>query len=279
MKLKGHKNHRNPKYLSWLRGKNCVISGKEAECAHHIRLATNGGVALKPSDYFCIPLLNQFHTSGPNAIHIIGEETFLNEFKLDKIELFTGYLVQYLRDVFDIHFQISGEEREEILAKLIALVETKNLFLERKGPRKSKARLKKSTINSGVPKISITEDKFYQIAKEAKKNRDKELRRELKKVKTSTSSTSLKGSEFYENAKEFKRIKDKNLRQILKKKTEASQRKSNSKSSFSELAKEARKSHEKDLREKLKESQSKYRKEQYQKLKKQRASNESSNTN
>ena len=82
MEFSKHKNHRNPNYLIWLREQPCVASGEKAQCAHHVRLGTNGGSSLKPSDYFCIPLIHEYHTTGLFAIHVVGEDTFLNQSRL-----------------------------------------------------------------------------------------------------------------------------------------------------------------------------------------------------
>lgn len=259
MELKRHPNHRNSKYLNWLRKRPCVVSGKKAQCAHHIRLGTNGGTSLKPSDYFCIPLLNEFHTTGPSAIHIIGEETFLKHFKLNKHELFLKYLTEYFFEVFDVHFQLTESSVEIRIEKIIALLETKNLFVE----KKKKPKVKKQ---SDAPKVDLKENEFYQKSKELKRVRDKELRDKLKESKTPTKSQSLKGNEFYENAKELKRLKDKELRDKLKaQKVKA--KPSKSKNDYYELAKEAKRAQDKELRSKNKEMMSKYRKEQYQRMK------------
>ncbi|OUR99565.1 hypothetical protein A9Q84_00665 [Halobacteriovorax marinus] len=263
MELSAHRNHRNLKYLNWLRKQPCVVSGKKAECAHHIRLGTNGGTSLKPSDYFCIPLLNEFHTTGSSALHIIGEETFLNHFKLDKSQLFLKYLSQYLLEVFDVHFQLSGSSDEELLEKIIALLEAKNLFVEKKKKPKTKSK-------TDSPKVSLTENDFYQKSKELKRVKDKELRDKLKKNKTVIKATSLKGTEFYENAKELKRARDKELRAKLKA-TKIKTKSSSTGSDFYEMAKEKKKAQEKEMRDKNKEHMSKYRKEQYRKMKESKA--------
>jgi hypothetical protein len=241
MELTKHSNHRNAKYLSWLRKQNCVISGTKAQCAHHIRLGTNGGSSLKPSDYFCIPLLNEHHTTGPQALHMIGEDTFLTEYKLDKVQLFIGFLKQFLVDEFHTELKKVDTDPEALLASLISEVENNT-------PKSERAK---------KPKKKVDQTEFQIQAKEAKRASDKELRDRLKKQKPKVKASSLKGNEFYEKAKEAKRISDKDLRDKLKKKT----KKSSSETSKSEL----------DYKAKQKELMSKYRKEQYQKSKEMRA--------
>lgn len=213
MHLSKHKPHRNIKYLTWLRTKNCVVSGKKAECAHHIRLSTNGGTSLKPSDYFCIPLLNEFHTSGPSALHIIGEETFLNRFSLEPKKLFIGLLRDYLQETYGTAYKITEKPEEEIIAELIDLIESK-VVRKSTSVKKKKVVEKKET----TPKVSITESSYYQVAKKLKNDRDKELRRKLKEDSKGVSAPKkqFKGNEFYEKAKEAKRLKDKELRKKLK---------------------------------------------------------------
>lgn len=211
MILSKHKPHRNSKYLDWLRSRPCAVSGQKAECAHHIRLGTNGATSLKPSDYFCIPLLHEFHTTGSMALHIVGEETFLAHFKLDAQALFIKYLKEYLIEKHEIYYMLEGRTREETIADLIGLIENK-LPKMRKVSKKGKPKAPESS-----PKTpSITESEYYQKAKELKKQRDKELRKQLKQNSSKTPARSLKGQEHYEKAKEKRRQMEKDLRRKLK---------------------------------------------------------------
>lgn len=242
MELSKHKNHRNPKYLSWLRKQPCVASGNKAQCAHHIRLGTNGGSSLKPSDYFCIPLLNEFHTTGLFAIHVVGEDTFLKQFKLNRNELFIKYLTQYLIETFDVYIQLEDKKDEELIAYMIKLV-------EEKGPKFDRPKKKKK------PKHSLVDDEFYQKAKEAKKTQDRELRLKIKEdvklEKASSMTKSLKGNEYYEKSKELKRLKDKELRAKIKESAQ-SQKKQIQESEFHKQAKELKRARDKELRAKIK---------------------------
>lgn len=188
MRLSKHKAHRNIKYLNWLREQKCVVSGKKAQCAHHIRLGTNGGTSIKPSDYFCIPLRNEFHTTGGRALHIIGEETFLEEFKLDKKLLFIEFMKSYLQEKFDIFYMLENKTHEDAILELITLIELNRP--KNKSPKKKKA------------KKSISDDPYYQEAKELKRKKDKELRAKLKD----------KDDDFYQMAKEINRARQKEYR-------------------------------------------------------------------
>lgn len=207
MHLSKYTAHRNQKYLAWLREQSCVVSGKKAQCAHHIRLGTNGGTGLKPSDYFCIPLLNEYHTTGSSALHIIGEETFLAQFKIDSKKIFIYFLRKYLSENYDILYGINNKSDEEVLFDLITIIESK---IDR--PIK-KVKRQKPKEKPATPKVSITESNYYQVAKKLKNERDKELRKKIKESSTTSSiKKQFKGNEFYEKAKEAKRLKDRELR-------------------------------------------------------------------
>lgn len=245
MELSKHKNHRNNAYLAWLRKQKCAITGQKAQCAHHIRLGTNGGSSLKPSDYFCIPLLNEFHTSGLFALHIIGEGTFFELFKLNRNQLFIGYLKKYLKDKFKKEVEPQSTDENEIIAFMIQLIE--ELTPKRDTPKKAKK--------------SITENEFYQKSMELKKLRDRELRAQIKEDSITNSlpkstASSFKGNEFYEKAKELKRIQDRELRQKMKS-TAKKQKVSTTQSEYYEKAKEFKRVRDKELRAELKLSQKK----------------------
>ncbi len=204
MELFKHSNHRNSKYLAWLREQNCIVSGKKAQCAHHIRLETNGGQGIKPSDYFCIPLTNEFHTTGSGAVHLVGEETFLVENSIDKVEFFIYYLQRFIEQMLGSKVDVKKLARLEALETLIEKVESFNTT----GSKPLKKKKKKV---KAKPKVSITESEFYQKAKEFKKEKDKELRQSLKK-KTSKTKVKIKEDEYYQKAKELKRQSDKKTR-------------------------------------------------------------------
>jgi hypothetical protein len=216
MKLFKYPNHRNTAYLTWLRSQNCAASGQKAEVAHHMRLGTNGGSALKPSDYFCLPLTEEYHTQGSMAVHLIGEESFVEFYQLDLIELFNYYLTNYIefKNGEKVKFEnsLSLEERLNIL---VDKVESTNST-----GTKPRVNQKKATTKQ-VKKVSITESEFYQRGKELRKVHDKKLRDELKKnqtkikVKVPSSKVKISETDYYKNAKELnkayaKKIRDEN---------------------------------------------------------------------
>ena len=256
MKLSKHDNHRNPAYLKWLRNQPCAASAGKAQCAHHIRTGTNGGSSLKPSDYFCIPLTNEHHTTGLFAIHVIGEETFFKEFKLKKKKLFVYYLQKYLVEKFEVHVHVKGIEDDILIDQMIKLIEDNGPKFDKTKKRNKKSKKTKAT----VPKVSITESEFYQKAKEAKKIKDKELRLKIKESETNVTkprvkkkkTKSLVGTEFYEKAKEQKRLRDKELRQKMKT-YQKSKKVSVTESEFYQKAKELKRIRDKEFRDKLKQ--------------------------
>lgn len=271
MELSKHNNHRNLKYLSWLRSKKCVVSGDNAEVAHHIRLGTNGGKGLKPSDYFCFPLLEEYHTHGSMAVHRIGEDSFLTHFKLEKEPLFAYYLQNYLKEVHGRVVKNENLNTLEFINVLISTIEEVDSAHKNRSKKSPGTRKKKSSQQIARP--SVTENEYYQKAKELKRIKDKELRDHISKSTPKKRMTLNKG-EFYEKAKELKRQRDRELRELVKASKKQDQGSpvglNPAQTQYQEQAKEARKKLEKDIRDKNKKRLSEYRKEQYQKAKKRR---------
>jgi len=240
-----HNNHRNLKYLSWLRKRACVASQSKAEVAHHIRLGTNGGKGLKPSDYFCVPLTNEYHTTGLWAIHVVGEDTFLRSFRLNKVKIFIIQLQDYLKEKYKVIPYLEGLEDLRAIEFLINEIELrreddqplkkvkikrpktefyeKSKELKRSFDKKMRENLKetqnKITTEQKPFKISPpkqSETEFYQIAKEAKKKIAKDFRTKMKGLMPKQKTPKASESEFYQKAKEAKRALDKKFRDKLK---------------------------------------------------------------
>lgn len=213
MNYSDFKNHRNVGYMAWLRTQNCVVTDSKAECAHHIRLGTNGGSSLKPSDYFCIPLENEFHTQGELAVHMIGEESFLNHFNLNKEDLFFKYLKGFLLETYQIAIDF---EKESILEKISILVNEIEARRPAKKVRK-KTQTKKEKSSDSTKKSakglkpSFKGDPYYEKAKELKRVRDKELRDSMKSNQPS-STQSAESIDYYAKLKEEQKIKARNYR-------------------------------------------------------------------
>lgn len=246
MELVKHRNHRNPDYLEWLRTQKCVVSGKKAEAAHHVRLGTNGGQGLKPSDYFCIPLLNEYHTTGLWALHYVGEKTFLEKFNLVREDMWIDFLNRYLIEKFKIKIDLKeGSDREKI-AFLIEQIEANR-------DNKKKSYIVKKNYGPASKHPSNTE--YYERAKELKRTRDKELREQLKQTKIETTpKVSITENEFYQRAKEEKKKRDKELRDSLKQQSKSAPAAPKmSDNPLYQKAKEEKKRRDKELRAKLKE--------------------------
>lgn len=66
---------RNPRYIAWIRTFPCLACGStcHVEAAH---TGSDGGMSQKASDYSCVPLCQDCHTSGASAYHRIGKLAF-----------------------------------------------------------------------------------------------------------------------------------------------------------------------------------------------------------
>lgn len=79
--------YRSEPYMQWVRGHECCIAGKAGHVcsgkieAHHVRLGTDGGASLKPSDWWCVPLCSGAHSElhGPGC----GQATFDKRYQID----------------------------------------------------------------------------------------------------------------------------------------------------------------------------------------------------
>lgn len=67
------KTGRSREYMAFVRTLRSIASGSENEIiAHHVRCMGGGGMGMKPSDYFCVPLTNEEH----QKLHNTGEPSF-----------------------------------------------------------------------------------------------------------------------------------------------------------------------------------------------------------
>lgn len=74
---------RNASHLKWIRGHECSVcrefpSGYPIEAAH-VRTGTDGGMGVKPSDCWTLPLCSHHHRDQ----HLIGEAEFEQIYKID----------------------------------------------------------------------------------------------------------------------------------------------------------------------------------------------------
>lgn len=83
MKVRERPQVRLPAHLKWIRGHECAIAGKH-DCegrieAAHVRGGTDGGLGVKPSDWWTIPLCSAAHAEQ----HRTGEAAFQMRYKLN----------------------------------------------------------------------------------------------------------------------------------------------------------------------------------------------------
>jgi len=73
-----------PKHRDFVRGHACSVCGSTVSIeVAHVRLGTDGGTGLKPSDYYAVSLCKLCHADQ----HSIGERTFWDEAGVDPLEL------------------------------------------------------------------------------------------------------------------------------------------------------------------------------------------------
>jgi hypothetical protein len=89
MGLREQPQVRCPSHLSWIRGHCCAIEGKPGHTcggkieAAHVRIGTDGGMGVKPSDFYTIPLCAEGHA----LQHAIGEPAFERAFKISMLNI------------------------------------------------------------------------------------------------------------------------------------------------------------------------------------------------
>jgi len=77
---KADRGKRSPAHRAWIRGHARSACGATAgiECAH-VRIGTDGGMGIKPSDVWCISLCRDCH----NEQHMLGEPSFEEKHGID----------------------------------------------------------------------------------------------------------------------------------------------------------------------------------------------------
>ena len=69
---------RSAKHLNFIRKQPCIITGEKGE-ACHIRILSDGGTSIKPSDFYCISL----HTDLHRQQHYLGEISFYQKWSIN----------------------------------------------------------------------------------------------------------------------------------------------------------------------------------------------------
>lgn len=82
--------YRSQQYRAWVRGFQCEIAGKNGHvcvptrAAAHVRTGTDGCKDVKPSDWFCISLCDDYRGGGAHGEqHRIGEPAFEKKYGID----------------------------------------------------------------------------------------------------------------------------------------------------------------------------------------------------
>lgn len=86
------KTPRDPKYLKFIRSKRCCITGRLAEPHHESGLGDSGGMGLKCSDHFTLPLNRDMHRERD----WLGYITFWEKYNKDPKRLIIDYLSEYI---------------------------------------------------------------------------------------------------------------------------------------------------------------------------------------
>ena len=71
---------RDKNHLKFIRSLPCCVCRNPETVAAHIRVGTDGGMGLKPSDCYTVPLCHSCHTRQ----HRIGERTFWRDVDMAK---------------------------------------------------------------------------------------------------------------------------------------------------------------------------------------------------
>jgi hypothetical protein len=80
--MKKRITHRDKKYMAWIRSQPCLISGCDFDnVAHHVHLPGEGGIGMKVSDYYTVPLRAEIHV----LLHQTGEMAFWDRHGIDPI--------------------------------------------------------------------------------------------------------------------------------------------------------------------------------------------------
>jgi len=86
------KTPRSEKYKAWIRKRSCVVCGLNDETMEAAHMAT-GGIGIKASDYYCLPLCYKHHME-----EHAGRETFAEKYNLDVWKLIAEHIEAYVEE-------------------------------------------------------------------------------------------------------------------------------------------------------------------------------------
>lgn len=115
--------HRNASYLEFIRQLPCIACSTQAGVqAAHVRMAGDGGIGLKPSDYRAVPLCARCH----GEQHQHGEATFWRARGADPNAVIIRLITAYIVDRHGQWMVVSGpriDGRRAVVDALAAVVE------------------------------------------------------------------------------------------------------------------------------------------------------------
>ena len=77
---------RDWQYRAWIRTLPCAACGSRW-CVEAAHTGSDGGMSQKASDFSCVPLCKDCHTSRPTAYHRVGKEEFQRNHGIDFIDM------------------------------------------------------------------------------------------------------------------------------------------------------------------------------------------------
>jgi hypothetical protein len=90
---KQHEGKRFPSHLAWLRGRPCLLEGKNGHAcegkmeAAHVDHAGGKGIGLKVADFWAVPLCTEAH----RLLHDHGHVTWERSYRVDLIKAAQEY--------------------------------------------------------------------------------------------------------------------------------------------------------------------------------------------
>jgi hypothetical protein len=177
--------YRNQKYLDWAKSRRCLVSGKKAEVAHHVRFKDNSsGVGLRPSDYRVLPLLHSYHTTGRHAVHRIGPLSFYERFSIDPDRSIITLLKDYLGEIQGVKFShpqgLTDRELIPLLEEKIESLRTiEEIEAEKLKEERKRAAFKKSRKTGENTKAALKLKALQDISNKERAAKAKEFKKGL----------------------------------------------------------------------------------------------------
>ena len=85
---------RSNAYLIYIRQQSCIICQHPETDAHHVRIQSNAGTGIKPSDFYGVPLCRLHHLES----HHYGRNTFFERHGVDIFEELFKIVAGFLKE-------------------------------------------------------------------------------------------------------------------------------------------------------------------------------------